>query len=412
MSERANRAALLNLINEPVHLGMSADGARHLIVPRGSGVPLERALRGQVLEQDWVEYTVAPPMPELVLAPGPEYTTSHEQITRIANIDQSYMNRTVNKELRGPNQNIDYIIYHTTISAAWRTNPYAVLNYLLTPHEKPQGLIQSSTTWLLPATDLPDGKGGRNWRMFKYISDNYIAYHAGKGKIADPITGQVFQNSMNERSIGIEVDNDGRNPITQEQFSMLVYLSMKYHHDNNVSWKRMIGHKEWAPGRKFDPQAACYSVANVLAESQRLYKEFYGNDWEAPNPQPEDPNNYMTIRDGYRSNVREDYKATSPVRLKLEQGIPFNSIKTYLDGMAVNGSRFWLHVTHVDNLGQHYDGPGFIHGSRVVALEHPQIFLVRPGNNEVKRIAGQLQTTERVARAQNARPIEILYECC
>ncbi len=418
MNERHGRSQLHNLINEPVHLALSPDGARHFIMQPGQGMPMERALQRAVAEREWTQYTVADdyvlaPM-ELVLAPATRFETSVEEIQEILNVDESYLNRTINKQSRKDGQDIRYIIFHTTISAAWERNPYAVLNYLLTRHQTPQGEIAPSTTWLLPATDLPDGRGGRNWRMFKYISDDYLAYHAGRGHYDDrKDPTKHYLDNMNLFSIGIEVDNDGKHPIRKEQFAMLVYLTMKYHHDHNVSWQRMIGHDEWAPGRKFDPQSICYLVDNVIQQAQKYYKDFFGDDWEAPDPQPDEGKDLITIRDGYRSNVRQDYKVLAPVALQLLPGTPFHSVQQYTDGMLVAGSRNWAHVTQVMFEGREHIGSGFMHASRYVGVDHPQIFRVRPGNNEVRRVASRMQAIERTFRVQDLRRAqEVRYECC
>lgn len=90
---------------------------------------------------------------------------------------------------------------------------------------------------------------GRNGEV-KIISNGY-ANHAGYG---GPAAGMP-ENAGNSYSWGIEAENNGLGePWSREQMNAYYRLCaalMDYSNIKDVS--RVIGHKEWAPGRKPDP---------------------------------------------------------------------------------------------------------------------------------------------------------------
>ncbi len=78
------------------------------------------------------------------------------------------------------------------------------------------------------------------------LSDYVRGWHAGKGH------WQTI-NDMNSISLGIELDNNGHEAFSIEQIQSLLELlsalSEKYAIDRN----NIIGHSDWAVGRKVDP---------------------------------------------------------------------------------------------------------------------------------------------------------------
>lgn len=82
--------------------------------------------------------------------------------------------------------------------------------------------------------------------IFQLVQDQYIAWHAGnscwQGKIA-----------MNEYSLGIELDNNGKSEFTKLQIDACLelceYLKKKYH----IKTENFLGHSDVAPMRKIDP---------------------------------------------------------------------------------------------------------------------------------------------------------------
>ncbi len=86
-------------------------------------------------------------------------------------------------------------------------------------------------------------KTGRIWRL---VPEDMRAWHAGAGEwqgLAD----------MNSRSIGIELDNDGKGPFPEPLMQALEDLLRSILHRWHISARNVIGHSDMAPGRKIDP---------------------------------------------------------------------------------------------------------------------------------------------------------------
>lgn len=113
----------------------------------------------------------------------------------------------------------------------------------------------------------------RDGEIYSLVSEDRVAYHAGKGSLPD---FPEYENKMNQYSIGIEliaigtkeemtaiVDEDIYNQIdpTLAGYTDAQYQSLQILVDNilkrNPSILRdrrhVIGHDEYAPGRKTDP---------------------------------------------------------------------------------------------------------------------------------------------------------------
>lgn len=87
---------------------------------------------------------------------------------------------------------------------------------------------------------------GDDGRIYQLVSDQHRAWHAGAGRwgtIAD----------LNSASIGIEIDNDGREPYTEAQFAALVTLLQDLTTRLRIPRTQVIGHSDLAPTRKIDP---------------------------------------------------------------------------------------------------------------------------------------------------------------
>jgi N-acetylmuramoyl-L-alanine amidase len=78
------------------------------------------------------------------------------------------------------------------------------------------------------------------------LNDLLRAHHAGLGK-----WGNI--SDMNSSSIGIEIDNNGSEPFTEQQMSSLLVLLERLKAAYNIPQVNFIGHLDWAPGRKVDP---------------------------------------------------------------------------------------------------------------------------------------------------------------
>jgi N-acetyl-anhydromuramyl-L-alanine amidase AmpD len=113
----------------------------------------------------------------------------------------------------------------------------------------------------------------RTGKLYQFVTENRIAYHAGKGSLANYPT---YENKLNAYSIGIEIhaigtkeemssmlteeDYDNIDPIhigyTAEQYETLKDLLINisaFYGTMPLDREHIIGHDEYAPERKTDP---------------------------------------------------------------------------------------------------------------------------------------------------------------
>ena len=94
------------------------------------------------------------------------------------------------------------------------------------------------------------------------LNDYLRAWHAGAGKWGG-------QGDINSTSIGIEIDNDGKEIFTEAQINCLLGLLSNLKKIHNIATSNFIGHADIAPTRKIDP--------NVNFPWKRLAENGYGN---------------------------------------------------------------------------------------------------------------------------------------
>ena len=78
------------------------------------------------------------------------------------------------------------------------------------------------------------------------VNDYLRAWHSGNsvwGKTTD----------INSSSIGIELDNNGFKPFSEQQIISLMALLTKLKKNYNIPTQNILGHSDIAPGRKVDP---------------------------------------------------------------------------------------------------------------------------------------------------------------
>jgi N-acetylmuramoyl-L-alanine amidase len=106
---------------------------------------------------------------------------------------------------------------------------------------------------------------GVDGRIYRLVQEHRTAWHAGVSCL--PWEKQVPGASVNARSIGIEVVNpgDGKVPFTEEQYRALCWLlrdiglrhgwaRLAIRPTEALSFpRRVLGHRDVAPGRKTDP---------------------------------------------------------------------------------------------------------------------------------------------------------------
>jgi N-acetylmuramoyl-L-alanine amidase len=115
------------------------------------------------------------------------------------------------------------------------------------------------------------------------LSDYLRAWHAGNSK-----WGNV--TDVNSISIGIELDNNGAEPFTNEQINSLLQVLKKLKKENNIPVANFIGHSDIAPKRKVDP--------NKYFPWQLLAQNGFGNWYDTTNVKqlPADFNAMQSLR--------------------------------------------------------------------------------------------------------------------
>lgn len=114
---------------------------------------------------------------------------------------------------------------------------------------------------------------GDDGRIYQLVSDDSRAWHAGAGSWGG-------MTDLNSSSIGIEIDNDGREPFTEAQITALLRLLEDLHVRLAIPKQRVIAHADLAPTRKRDPGA--------LFPWKRLADAGFGR-WPAADTSPVSP---------------------------------------------------------------------------------------------------------------------------
>jgi len=107
--------------------------------------------------------------------------------------------------------------------------------------------------------------------VVQMLNDELRAWHAGASK-----WGNV--TDMNSCSIGIELDNNGTEPFTNDQINSLLVLLTKLKTTYGIPAANFIGHADIAPKRKPDP--------SILFPWQKLAEKGFGLWYDIPNQLP------------------------------------------------------------------------------------------------------------------------------
>lgn len=119
--------------------------------------------------------------------------------------------------------------------------------YVMLHHTSQHSLRQTVRTFQLPHTEVSAHYiVGRDGQVVQMLNDYMRAWHAGAGK-----WGQI--TDMNSVSIGIELDNNGREPFPELQINALLVLLDTLKTKYRIPQVNFIGHGDFAPTRKNDP---------------------------------------------------------------------------------------------------------------------------------------------------------------
>jgi N-acetylmuramoyl-L-alanine amidase len=142
-------------------------------------------------------------------------------------------------------------------------------NFVVIHHTAQNSCEQTLETFTIPRTQVSAHyvicKDGTVHHM---LNDLLRAHHAGVSRWGNNI-------DLNSSSIGIEIDNNGFEPFTDQQINSLLVLLERLKKAYTIPTANFMGHADIAPGRKVDP--------NRYFPWQRLAEKGFGLWYDTTN---------------------------------------------------------------------------------------------------------------------------------
>ncbi len=165
-------------------------------------------------------------------------------------------NRSYKKQARAYAKNLRTIPPAATAGATYQQGDYWVgttnfnmrkPNFVVIHHTAQDSTGQTLRTFTLPRTQVSAHYViGRDGKVYHMLNDNLRAWHGGSGSWGN-------NNDLNSSSIGIELDNNGFEPFSDEQITSLLLVLARLKKDYHIPAANFIGHSDIAPTRKNDP---------------------------------------------------------------------------------------------------------------------------------------------------------------
>jgi N-acetylmuramoyl-L-alanine amidase len=122
-------------------------------------------------------------------------------------------------------------------------------NYVVLHHTSNSDAARAVATLTRPASQVSAHYlVVRDGRIVYMVDERLRAWHAGESYWGG-------NRDINSASIGIEIDNDGREPYTEQQITALLALLADLKTRWSIPAANFLGHGDVAPGRKVDPGA-------------------------------------------------------------------------------------------------------------------------------------------------------------
>ncbi len=122
-------------------------------------------------------------------------------------------------------------------------------NFIILHHTAQDSLQQTLKTFTLARTKVSAHYViAQDGRVVHMLNDYLRAWHAG-------ISSWGRNTDINSSSIGIELDNNGKQEFSTPQINSLLALLTKLKKDYSIPNQNIIGHSDVAPERKKDPSA-------------------------------------------------------------------------------------------------------------------------------------------------------------
>jgi N-acetylmuramoyl-L-alanine amidase len=120
-------------------------------------------------------------------------------------------------------------------------------NFVIIHHTAQDSVEQTLKTFTAPHTEVSTHYLiGRNGEIFQMLNDYLRGWHAGQSK-----WGSL--TDLNSISLGIELDNNGKEPFPEVQISSLLSLLDSVKRVYKIPTANFLGHADIAPTRKQDP---------------------------------------------------------------------------------------------------------------------------------------------------------------
>lgn len=120
-------------------------------------------------------------------------------------------------------------------------------NFVIIHHTSQDSVKQTIRTFMLQQTQVSSHYViSKEGVIIQMLNDYLRAWHAGAGSWGK-------NTDINSASIGIELDNNGKEPFSESQITSLLALLEKLKKDYNIPIQNIIGHSDIAPSRKVDP---------------------------------------------------------------------------------------------------------------------------------------------------------------
>lgn len=179
-------------------------------------------------------------------------------------------------------------------------------NFVIIHHTAQNSCEQTLKTFTTPKSQVSAHyvicKDGTVHHM---LNDYLRAWQAGVSKWGN-------NTDINSSSIGIEIDNNGFEPFTDQQITSLLSLLASLKKAYSIPIANFIGHEDIAPGRKVDP--------NVYFPWKKLADSGYGIWWSDTTNVvvPADFNSMQALRIvGY--NIKDSVAVIQTFKRKYEQ---------------------------------------------------------------------------------------------
>lgn len=157
-------------------------------------------------------------------------------------VADSMMRMMTQLPTNGKNPAVNASDWYTTVNFSIRKPNYVILH-----HTAQNSAEQTLFTFSIQRTGVSAHYVvGRNGVIYQMLNDYMKAWHAGSGK-----WGSI--TDINSCSLGIEIDNNGSEPFSDEQINALIKLLAYLKKEHGIPQENFIGHSDIAPTRKNDP---------------------------------------------------------------------------------------------------------------------------------------------------------------